>query len=96
MPAQQWQLAHERALRCGLPAAAPAEEAETGGNLLEEAEAELAKGDVNQAAAKFSQALEKDKECTHLVYAGLGKDSLVPLSIYSDTSCSGSSNTRAT
>lgn len=56
--------------------AAPAEEAETGGNLLEEAEAELAKGDVNQAAAKFSQALEKDKECTHLVYAGLARCAL--------------------
>jgi hypothetical protein len=58
---------------CDTVAAAPAEEVEEeGGNLLEEAEAELAQGNINQAAAKFAAAMEKDKDSTPLVYAGLG------------------------
>jgi hypothetical protein len=50
--------------------AAAAQEPER--NLIEEAEADLASGDVNQAAAKFSEAMQKDKDKTHLAFAGLG------------------------
>jgi len=55
-----------------LNGAASAPEAEDGQSTIQEAEADLENGDISTAAAKFSEAMQKDKDSTHLAYAGLG------------------------